>query len=399
MKRIYDGPDADGRIDRILNDESRARGMGFAPKPPLFSLGHPINDIGKENLRRSRQNHEALPFLAEGCDNFRAIIAKESRKDTAIPLRELTMTDEGQLVIPEVGTYPLEEDAFKSLCRRVVPTGATSYLADCDPELRAYNLNHWFAKKTGRAQTVIRTRNGTGPRRVWATIGANGRGPDAVEIAGFIPDFGVREEARVDIFHDGYKTRFDIVYHTDIRADQGGAGEIFKVGTRIARDDSTNRTTVCAFVLRNLCLNLLIIDEAKKVTADVTGLFGDEAKRVISTAVKEAEEKVKVFADAWLEAEKERVIEEGVEEEGVKAAFERLIDRRLIKVPGEGRDMIVQGLVTAWNQEPGYNKTSVINAITRYAHQGSYANPWASEALEEAAGQLLYRKVALNLNA
>ena len=54
---------------------------------------------------------------------------------------------------------------------------------------------------------------------------------------------------------------------------------------------------------------------------------------------------------------------------------------------------MVNRLHTAWEKERGYNKTAILNAITRAAHESSW-NSWAdSEDLESAAGELLYQPV------
>ena len=50
---------------------------------------------------------------------------------------------------------------------------------------------------------------------------------------------------------------------------------------------------------------------------------------------------------------------------------------------------VAEAVAAAWEKEPGYTRASLVNAISRAAHEAAWANPWVTEELEEAAGRLL----------
>jgi len=53
----------------------------------------------------------------------------------------------------------------------------------------------------------------------------------------------------------------------------------------------------------------------------------------------------------------------------------------------------VERLQRAWDLEPGYCKTVIVNAITRAAHTEEWRSWTTSEELERTAGELLYARV------
>ncbi len=62
-------------------------------------------------------------------------------------------------------------------------------------------------------------------------------------------------------------------------------------------------------------------------------------------------------------------------------------------MPSFSSDEMVERLQRAWDVEPGYSKTAIVNAVTRAANTEEWRSWSTSEDLERAAGELLYAKV------
>jgi len=71
-----------------------------------------------------------------------------------------------------------------------------------------------------------------------------------------------------------------------------------------------------------------------------------------------------------------------------------LMERELVAVKGK-RENIVDNLVEAWQKEPVMTKAGMVNAITRFAHEGDQKDPWMEDALQAQAGRLLFRSQPL----
>ena len=113
---------------------------------------------------------------------------------------------------------------------------------------------------------------------------------------------------------------------------------------------------------------------------------------VVQARIARALEKVSYFADKWSEATVENVLERyGVDDVGT--IFKALVSHRAVHVPGIAADDMVERLQRAWDVEPGYSKTAIVNAVTRAAHTEEWRSWTTSEELERAAGELLYARV------
>jgi hypothetical protein len=77
----------------------------------------------------------------------------------------------------------------------------------------------------------------------------------------------------------------------------------------------------------------------------------------------------------------------------VGTIFKALVMSRAVYVPGIAADDMVERLQRAWDVEPGYSKTAIVNAVTRAAHTEEWRSWTTSEDLERAAGELLYARV------
>lgn len=395
---------------RAKSDEEQAKALGFSPAPPVFQIGTKVNAIGVANFRQSREEWAALPSLPELARTFEKRIAAEMRVDTLVNIPQCKLLNDGRM--QSNGThYMMSARAVDGLATYVTPGGA-SYLKQCPPQLRALNLNHWMerahqidrkeTKRLGRdvskpRQMTLRTRarknGGTAAREVYAVTGP--------KYAAFNVDRVVTEaargiggDARGDLKYDGYRMTLDALFHSNIHPTNAVAGEFFKGTVRItAADDGSGAINVKLGLWRNLCRNLIIVDfdtvlvgsrrhvgQSQDIEADVRALMS------------QASDRINLMVGKWNESSTEDVLKR-YDLQDVDEVFQGLVINGAVSTCGVGKDEMVKRLHSAWEREPGYSKTDILNAITRAAHENTWGTWTDSEELESQAGELLYAKV------
>ncbi len=392
---------------RATADEKNARLVGFNPEPPVYAIGTVVNSIGVENFRSSRSDWEADPTLPELARTFTDLIRDENRADRLVDAPALAMTATGKLLVngKEYGVTPR---AMDGLATHITPGGST-YLKACPLDLRAHNLNHWLGlsyQRDARAsraanvevvkpkQLTLRTRNGVGKDfgSVYAVTGPR--------YAAFDVDRVVREaaagiggDARGTIKYDGYKMTMDAVFHSNVAPENAVAGEFFKGCIRVSgADDGSGSIKVKLGLWRNLCRNLIIVDFDTVLVGSRrhvgTATIESDVRELMATA----SERIALVVGKWSEASTEDVLAR-YDLQDVDQVFRGLVLNDCVRATGVKTEEMVERLHTAWEREPGYSKTAILNAITRAAHETSW-NSWADqEDLESAAGELLYQKV------
>lgn len=395
---------------RAIADEAAARKAGFSPKPPIYTIGSQVNSTGVANFQKSRSTWDKLPSVPEACNKLIETIANEKREDLVVAAADLAVTAEGKLTRGG-GTLTLTEKAIEGFARLVTPGGAR-YLSECPPALRADNLNYWLkqayrvdAKATKAAgkdaalaqELTIRTRKATGKdakgREAYAVVGPQYAACDVDAMAKIAAD-KIGGDARCDVTYDGFKVTLDVLFHSNIAPHNAVAGEIFKGGIRIqTADDGSGSSRVKLMLWRNLCLNLIVLDWNKVLVGRRRHVGTSEALFTdIGAFVEQADERIKLVVDKWSECSAENVLER-YDLGNVEDVIKGLVLNGVVKAPGISRDEMQARLRRAWEKEPGYSKTSFLNAITRAAHEEEWRSWEDVEDLESAAGELMYAKV------
>jgi len=378
---------------RCKADEELARASGFSPKPPIYAIGSRVNEIGVENFRASRAKFENMMLAVTALELLRDRVRSEDRQGVVVAVKDLFMTDAGMLVHNELGTMTLAESGFERFAYDITPNGGR-YLCACPSVLRAYNFNHWVAdSRNADREVMLRHRtNPAGGREVFAAVSPTYAAHDIDQIAEQAIE-ALPAGARAEVTYDGARARINVVFHSDINPERAAAGEIFKAAAAITTDD-TGRGSIRteAELWRNLCLNLIILDRSKVKTGARRHVKGATIAEDVRAGFDRALAAVGGFADKWNQATAENVIER-YEADGIEAIFKGLVHNKLVWAPGVGSVGMVERLQRAWDVEPGYTKSAVVNAITRAAHEEPWNTPWVTEDLERQAGQLLYAKV------
>jgi len=383
---------------RCLQDEAAARQAGFSPAAPLYAIGRRVNELGRKNFQASRQKFEDCPSVAEAADQVAAIIRAEAREDVVVPLSAVRLLDDGRIDV-EGRALSLSEVGFDQLIARAdgAPSGASRYLAGCPLSMRVDHARYWMRNATRTEPVVIRTRNAADglDREAFAIVTPSYTRVDADKLAHAVAEVVAEDPeadgGRAQATYDGHRLSMRIVHHAVLNdVSDLAAGDFFKAAYGVtAMDDGRAAIHVRSELYRNLCLNLIVIDVATQELARVIHAGNGVHKR-IREGLEKAKAQIRHFAKQWADTARVQAIDAGGNAEQV---FVRLINRDLVKVPGVGAQDLLGVLVKAWEKEPLRTRSSIINAITRAAHESRWPSYQTEEELEAQAGKLIHAYV------
>lgn len=405
---------------RAFRDYQKAVERGFVFQRGLaFALGEPVNAIGQANMHRLRQEFDDLPLADEVITKAAAtIVAEERDNGIEVELQDLRMDESGALYSQSkykqdtlngspaspsaqlgAGLF-LTPWAFQALVEKSqAPKFASAYLSQVEPDLRAVNMNRHLPlleKSSGLPTPVrLRTRTYGGQRQIFGVLSKSYRtSMDCNNVLEAMRPH-ILPGSKATFAYDGQRWEMRVFSRTAIKPEQAVAGEIFEAGIYAwGSDDGKYGLHVGSFVRRNLCKNIIIIEDVERDmwTTHVRTNLADVVKGMMERAVGA----VSGFAEAWNEARTDQILERIYGSHDVAPIFAELVKADLVRVPGCDRDELVSRLVTAWNLEPGWTRADLVNAITRAAHTNAWADPWATTHLEKQAGELMTAHVAID---
>lgn len=429
------GVDQEG-AERSTVDLIAAQAAGFAPARPYFDRGTAVIGLGVENARASARDHDAKPRVGDAVSEFCDHIASENRTDVVVPITGLGMRADGTLTGQGGKTWTIEPQALPQLASRL-GVEQPGYLSGVWPELRASNWNQHIAtairhdrstcqpdhpayRRLGeRADTRVMCRlrdDAKGNPSMWAALSERYATFDVDQIARAL-EIGMRgqPDARCEITYDGTGATMDVLFHSDVQPERYVAGEFFKAGIRVRTSDSGGGSIAIGLLLwQNLCLNLIMIDVAKYELARLRHI-GDSDKLAAKfrQAIGDGNAQLGHFLKAWGYAADEALCD--VTSTGVKPEHLRLLDELGTDTISESE--LLTGIFTGLgktgavsigkNDLPGLlaahardnsgavqvapvTRASVVNAVTRYAHESiGRVNPTRQGDLEREAGALL----------
>lgn len=409
---------------RSATDKAAAIAAGFAPADPIFERGTRVIQLGVENAKRSRVEHDAKPTVRECCDALVARVAAEKRTDRVVGVAELGMNKLGQLTRGG-NAVSIGEDAFLSMMSRLDVRGARYLASLTDVERRALNVTADLAEYVAKdAEAVKADPNGKRqPAKLNLRLRKTGAGPECFAVTtekytAFDVDkiaqaiaLAAPAEARGTVVYDGAKAKFEVMFHSTTQPQNYVAGEYFRAGVHISTDDTgKGGIKVRAMICQNLCLNLIILDEATVKIASLWHLGSVEKLAAkFRAAFAQALESISHFLNQWGVATQEnlvattqaQLVAEGETQydlsvEGVmRGVFNGLIEDGDLGLPKRNRLDVVEGLMTMWQADDssarstfGASRAAAVNAVTRWAHEVNN-DPWAEDALQASAGTLL----------
>lgn len=376
---------------------------GLALPAQLYALGTPVNSTGRRNFAAAREAWAMRPAFSTVCDSAVERIQREQRADVALPLSALRMRPTGEMErFAGVGAgdrWNVTETGFRGLLGGFGAASGTSYLLTCPPHLRAANVNYW-AEAAGERGWTLRTRASLderqlGQREIFAGVSAGYASFDADRLATVARQL-VPVGARGELLYDGERFRLGASWFSDIAPADAVCGEVFRLYMFLStRDDGRGSIRVLWGVERNLCLNLIILGRAEETLRVRHTAGSDGIEAAVRKAIGSAAAKVAPFAAAWSLARRTDLLEQVAGSKWSAAdLFRGMLAEDHVRAPaGVTDEEMVQRLVAAWQREPGYSVADVANAVSRAAHEESWSSPWASQELEEQAGELLYARV------
>lgn len=386
-------------MKRVQEDETIAVKNGFKLQNTLYAMGTPLNSSGVVNLRKSREEYENLSSSQEEAQKIIGIVKEEERSDDKVLLSSYRMNKEGDLFLSNLDSsgyvnYIPTVTSLNQLIKRSrsseAISSAANFVSDVDSPLHLRSsVCNYYLETAGNATSVFRSRKyKEHQRELFAAVSE--RFSTECDVDELCRIVGEQEYmAKAMSFYDGNRFRFDIIYHTDIKPEDGVCGEIFKAGVTIrSSDNGLSGIRISPFVIRNLCLNLIILDRAEQYNY-MTHLRKNLKESVLE-AIQGSLRKVQTFKNKWSMANK-RVELDDTKEETVKTYFESLIKKGVLKNVGPSKELVVN-LYNSWTKEPGDKLSSIVNAVTRTAHE-NVTSIWKTTSLEEQAGNLLYSRI------
>lgn len=407
---IRPGQDVDpAAVERLKAQEAAARASGFALKPPVFALGTRVLEVGAENFRRSRLDFDALPRAEDALGGLVARVVAERRRDVEVKVRELRMLDDGRIHREgHAVALTLAPWAFRQLLDRsgfAEPGAAATYLAEVPVNRRVAEVNAILCEASEDATAVVRHRDEigaagpTGIREAFAVVSPRYVAHD-VDTIGAQVDAELRRlapgDARGEVTYDGHDAAIVLRWHSDIQPETCAAGEVFRAcaGFRTA-DDGTSSIQPFAGLDRNLCLNLIILDENRQNLGrrrHTGGGIGEFMADALASAV----DRVRWFAESWDKARRTpllallRDVPDGTTgEELVRGAVRGLLASGALTLPGYRREAGIDEILTAWRREPEHTVVGLVNAITRAAHESTFRGVWAADEVQAAGARIL----------
>lgn len=397
---------------RAERDRAAMIAAGFIPDATVYAIGSQVNSTGVDNARKYRAEWEKNPDIREPLTLTRDMVKRENRKDVTVTLSQLRLTETGKLRIPGEGDVSMTAATFGRLIGANgldIPGGA-SYLAACTPDLRAYNVNKWLSGEAARSDLAwdpagnvkLRLRECEGTAELYAIVGP---GYTAVDVDAICESLlrNLPQGGRGTVFYDGSRVKVDVQWASNVQPSEYVAGEVFRAGMSFTSSDTGGGAlNGWGTLLRNLCLNLFILQHAKKPILHERHI-GDDARirRSLAAATKQGEASISHFLDAWGHARRAPLaaLVSDTENPQHDLSAESLTQLAWgAFLAAQKRDLVsvtkaeIPQVLRAFHVEPEPNLVGVVNAFTRFAHETPGIDPWRSQKIETEATALLQVK-------
>ena len=375
--------------------------FGINMGPTVVAAGTAVVDMGHQNFARSRRQWEKAGVTADNLEGIEAAVEAEQRIDVrGVTLAELRMAEDGRIFRASTPhkLVGIEEVGLRSLLGSTafanVFGSASDHFLALPAKIRARHFNEAvdvWSDKNGETDTItLRTRLGKKEegsdevgRAIYAAVGDTYTVFDTDRVANLISKglrqqkWSVADQPHGSAIYNPAKAtlRAEALFHADKIVDLS-AGDTFKGGILFRADDKGGGSIRGDIVIfRNQCVNLIIIAKG------VGNLFrfvhhGDITEEAVSAAIADALPKVDAFINAFAEdwgllrnTPIHTVDIYGEKYTTVPDAIRALCKAGRIS-EGLARDATVQAILECWQLEAGQTAADLVNAVTRFAHQG-----------------------------
>lgn len=359
----------------------------------FYRNGTKMLACGEETFKGFRKQYDDMPMFSESLEKAIAGVKKEKREDFTAALCS-THIDQRGVLQGANGGLVLTGNSMQNLA---------SFAPDMEPGLK-YNVNAWLSSSPKICK--FRTRNPskvTDMRALYAVVSEKYSKFDLDDACA-----SLREKFPVDchgtVEYDGSRWAISAELAPEHKVQEIGVGAVFRIRVKITgADDRSKGLKAVIQAERVRCINCTTITDERFVfqrrhIGEIADLFAE--------AMAHTGEAFEVFSQAWMEANKQGIIDKGTEK-GLPAEeiFRRLIAHDYLKISGftgpgkkdgsTGAPKLVKMLMDSFNKEPNLTAAGINNAITRLAHEqvSEWGSTWMVEEIEEAAGNLLFQQV------
>ena len=197
--------------------------------------------------------------------------------------------------------------------------------------------------------------------------------------------------------YDGSRGVFDVslapVYN--VEAGDLGVGRAHRILTTISSaDDGSESLRIKFKAIRIACINCTLVADTKLMFE--RRHVGEDLGYFFMQALQKAGEAMTRFSDVWKDANEKAIVDKATGGKmSPEETFRRLIAHGYVNVPWVKEPELLSKLMTCFEKEPGTTAAHINMAISRLAHEGSgsWKSPWYVDALEEAAGNVLFQNV------
>jgi hypothetical protein len=411
--------------NRIEEEQRRVVAGGYALAPQLYATGEPLWDSGKKNFLAQRKEVEEQPFLHDETERVISFVGSQRRRDKIVTLDNLRFNDFNI----EIGekSYICEEAGMEQLISRICfesgISNGSNYLMSRPAEKRARELNEiisedltkkifrdklkWnqqMKEKSGRGRrpsfpsvpnVKLRVRDNNS---IFAVVSESYASVDLDKIMAIVADcFPNQQGWHATCATNGFRSTFRAICANPIDVDSAAVGEILRAGITISSDDTGRGSIrIKGNIYQAVCKNLTTAPLNQTILKQVHRGEIKNISHSVQNGIVDALESLQEIPELWAQAARDNIMDQ-ITGDGPVKLFGKLVDSRLIDVPGR-KEETVQKLVSAYHRDPMPTRLGIINAITRSAHESSWSSPWVAEDLEEQAGQFLHVNVLSQFN-
>ena len=346
-------------------------------------------DTDKNLHEGQRKQFEAMPDLADACEQLACNVEAEKRRDDVIMLKELRVDTLGALIAPQ------RAEIIPGVSRLEMMEQSWAQLVNRAPRRMGRlknNVNAWLRDSDGIA--VARTMEAPSgrARNCFAMVSERYQPHDADRVAREVAR-AMPVECKGEVKYKGDGGRYEIEAVLARPFEVKGDLHRVIIGVR-SSDDGTMSQQIWFKAWRLKCLNGMFIADKQLLrsirhTGEVRQLRDQFAQGLVM-----ARQAIESFQAHWSKAQDERFVDSqsGANLTALET-LRRLVGRGDINVPHVRPADLLETFQNAWEIEPGSDRVGdVLNAVTRAAHTTTWKSAWTTESLEEMAGQLLYSR-------
>lgn len=405
----YVAPTSKIRILKSIDEKEILREIGLVESADAKFVGH----ISEESKRGRRETFNKLPSLMDGTLlDISDQISREDREDHIVKIKDLRFGQISQHLAPI--NAPIEKAAFKQLLERckAFPRCNTSFnLWPFDIVSKTFNsvINH-FENETEIVISTRKNEKAQSGRSVFRAVSTTYQGEvDCGDVAWAVHSaLWDRDckDAKVVASYDPETTKFeaDIIFQKpyDTQLYDDSKSSIFRFGIRVKSADASNGSISIDIIShRDACSNAQMImnESIRQLTRRHTGSAASIGKN-IKEAIDICLDSIEPFLKQWRYLEATPIEEtmlfgryfksqliDGEWKSAAEVAIKYMVDNKKLDC-NLGKKALFEILINGYDYEKGNTLDSLINAITRAAHD-SLLDDINRNLLEKQAGVLI----------